>query len=54
MLNAWSLRLHSRLAPVVRAIAAIWGFTKIRAGQHVLTAEDRLPPDLRDVPALIR
>ncbi len=54
MLNAWSLRLHSRLTPVVRAIAAICDFTKIRAGQHVLNAEDRLPSDLRDVLALIR
>ncbi len=29
-------------------------FDEIRAGQHVLNAEDRLPPDLRDVLALIR
>ena len=27
---------------------------QIRAGQHLLTAEDPLPPDLRDVLALIR
>ena len=38
-----------------------WGCTarhyrtiQIRAGQHILTAEDPLPPDLRDVLALIK
>jgi hypothetical protein len=27
---------------------------QIRAGQHILTAEDPLPPDLREMLALIR
>jgi hypothetical protein len=27
---------------------------EIRAGQHILTAEDPLPPDLRDALALIK
>jgi hypothetical protein len=27
---------------------------QIRAGQHILTAEDPLPPDLRDTLTLIR
>ena len=27
---------------------------QIRAGQHILTAEDPLPPDLRDALALIK
>jgi hypothetical protein len=54
VLNAWLLRLHSQLTLAARAIATICGFTKIRAGQHVLTAEDPLPPDLRDALAPIR
>jgi hypothetical protein len=40
--------------PVVHAMTAICGFTKIHAGQHVLNAEDPLPPDRCDVLALIR
>jgi hypothetical protein len=27
---------------------------QIRAGQHILTAEDPLPPDLREILALIK
>jgi hypothetical protein len=43
----WSIRKFVSTARRYRTI-------QIRAGQHTLTAEDPLPPDLRDALALIR
>jgi hypothetical protein len=43
----WSTERFVRTARRYRTV-------QIRAGQHILTAEDPLPPDLRDVLALIR
>jgi hypothetical protein len=45
--TGWSIRRFVRTARRYRTI-------QIRAGQHVLTAEDPLPPDLRGALALIR
>ena len=45
--TGWSIKRFVRTARRYRTI-------QIRAGQHLLTAEDPLPPDLRDVLALIR
>jgi transposase len=45
--TAWSIRKFVRTARRYRTI-------QIRAGQHTLTAEDPLPPDLRDALALIK
>jgi hypothetical protein len=44
------------LAPVKRNrfIARRYRIVQIRAGQHILTAEDPLPPDLREILALIK
>jgi hypothetical protein len=45
--TSWSIKRFVRTARRYRTI-------QIRAGQHILTAEDPLPPDLRDVLALIK
>jgi Transposase DDE domain len=45
--TGWSIKRSVRTARRYRTI-------QIRAGQHILTAEDPLPPDLRDALALIR
>jgi hypothetical protein len=45
--TGWSIRKFVRTARRYRTV-------QIRAGQHILTAEDRLPPDLRDALALIK
>jgi transposase len=45
--TGWSIKRFVRTARRYRTI-------QIRAGQHTLTAEDPLPPDLRDALALIR
>jgi hypothetical protein len=45
--TGWSIKRFVRTARRYRTI-------QIRAGQHVLTAEDPLPPDLRDILARIR
>ena len=45
--TGWSLRKFLRTARRYRTV-------QIRVGQHTLTAEDPLPPDLRDALALIR
>ena len=45
--TGWPIRRFVRNARRYRTV-------QIRAGQHILTAEDPLPPDLRDVLALIR
>jgi hypothetical protein len=45
--TCWSIKRFVRTARRYRTI-------QIRAGQHILTAEDPLPPDLRDVLALIK
>jgi hypothetical protein len=45
--TGWSIKRFVRTARRYRTI-------QIRAGQHILTAEDPLPPDLRDTLALIR
>jgi Transposase DDE domain len=45
--TGWSIKRFVRTARRYRTI-------QIRAGQYLLTAEDPLPPDLRDVLALIR
>jgi len=45
--TGWSIRKFVRTARRYRTV-------QIRAGQHILTAEDPLPPDLRDAPALIK
>jgi hypothetical protein len=45
--TGWSIK---RFAGTVRRYRTL----QIRAGQHALTAEDPLPPDLRDALALIK
>jgi len=45
--TGWSIRRFVRTARRYRTI-------QIRAGQHILTAQDPLPPDLRDALTLIR
>jgi transposase len=45
--TSWSIRRFVRTARRYRTI-------ETRAGQHILTAEDPLPPDLRDALALIK
>jgi len=45
--TGWSIRKLVRTARRYRTV-------QIRAGQHILTAEDPLPPDLRDALALIK
>ncbi|HCU93987.1 MAG TPA: IS1634 family transposase, partial [Actinobacteria bacterium] len=45
--TGWSIRKFVRTARRYRTV-------QIRVGQHTLTAEDPLPPDLRDALALIR
>ena len=45
--TGWSIKRFVRTARRYRTI-------QTRAGQHILTAEDPLPPDLRDALALIR
>jgi hypothetical protein len=45
--TGWSIKRFVRTACRYRAV-------QIRAGQHILTAEDPLPPDLRDAVALIQ
>jgi DDE family transposase len=45
--TGWSIRKFVRTARRYRTV-------QIRAGQHLLTAEDPLPPDLRDALALIK
>jgi hypothetical protein len=45
--TGWSIRKFVRTARRYRTI-------HIRAGHHTLTAEDPLPPDLRDALALIK
>ena len=45
--TGWSIKKFVRTARRYRTI-------QIRAGQHILTAEDPLPPDLRDALALIK
>jgi hypothetical protein len=45
--TGWSIRKFVRTARRYRTI-------QIRAGHHVLTAEDPLPPDLREVLSLIK
>ena len=45
--TGWSIRKFVRAARRYRTV-------QIRAGQHILTAEDPLPPDLRDALALIK
>ena len=45
--TGWSIKRFVRTARRYRTI-------QIRAAQHTLTAEDPLPPDLRDTLALIR
>jgi transposase len=45
--TGWSIKRFVRTARRYRTI-------QIRAGQHTLTAEDPLPPDLHDALALIR
>jgi hypothetical protein len=45
--TGWSIRKFVRTARRYRTV-------QIRAGQHILTAEDPLPPDLREVLALIK
>ncbi len=45
--TGWSIRKFARTARRYRTV-------EIRAGQHLLTAEDPLPPDLRDALALIK
>jgi hypothetical protein len=45
--TGWSIRKFVRTVRRYRTI-------EIRAGQHILTAEDPLPPDLREVLALIK
>ena len=44
--TGWSIKRFVRTARRYRTI-------QIRAGQHILTAEDPLPPDLRDILARI-
>ena len=45
--TGWSIKRFVRTARRYRTI-------EIRAGQHILTAEDPLPADLREILALIR
>ena len=45
--TGWSIKKFVRTARRYRTI-------QIRAGQHTITAEDPLPPDLRDALAHIR
>ena len=45
--TGWSIKKFVRTARRYRTI-------QIRVGQHILTAEDPLPPDLRDALALIK
>ena len=45
--TGWSIRKFVRTA-------RRYGTVQIRAGQHILTAEDPLPPDLREILALIK
>ena len=45
--TGWSIRKFVRTARRYRTV-------QIRAGQHILTAEDPLPPDLREILALIK
>jgi len=45
--TGWSIKKFVRTARRYRTV-------HIRAGQHILTAEDPLPPDLRDALALIK
>ena len=45
--TSWSIRKFVRTARRYRTV-------QIRAGLHTLTAEDPLPPDLRDTLALIK
>jgi hypothetical protein len=45
--TGWSIRKFVRTARRYRTV-------RIRAGQHILTAEDPIPPDLRDALALIK
>jgi transposase len=45
--TGWSIKKFVRTARRYRTI-------QIRAGQHIITAEDPLPPDLRDALALIK
>ena len=45
--TGWSIRKFVKTARRYRTI-------QIRAGQHTLTAEDPLPPDLRDALVLIK
>jgi hypothetical protein len=45
--TGWSIKKFVRTARRYRTV-------QIRAGQHILTAEDPLPPDLRDALALIK
>jgi hypothetical protein len=44
--GGWSIKKFVRTTLRYRTV-------QIRAGQHILTAEDALPPDLRDALALI-
>ena len=44
---SWSIRKFTRTARRYRTV-------QIRAGQHILTAEDPLPPGLRNALALIK
>jgi hypothetical protein len=45
--TGWSIKKFVRTARRYRTV-------QIRAGRHTLTAEDPLPPDLRDALALIK
>jgi hypothetical protein len=45
--TGWSIRKFVRTARRYRTV-------QIRAGHHILTAEDPLPPDLREILALIK
>jgi hypothetical protein len=45
--TGWSIREFVRTARRYRTV-------QVRTGQHVLTAEDPLPPDLREILALIK
>jgi hypothetical protein len=44
--TGWSIKKFVSTARRYRTV-------QVRAGQHILTAEDPLPPDLRDALALI-
>ena len=45
--TGWSIRKFVRTARRYRNV-------QIRDGQHIFTAEDPLPPDLREIPSLIK